>query len=404
MKTLPDLWIETSLASSLFFATFFFGGVYSWAFLSVAAFLYLLIFLRPDLLSPFFGLPKFSQTAWLLVGGGLLIQIFFTSTDRGTTLEESLKSLAFFTAFLAVLGLPFLSIERLMVFLAALGALEALYALAETLTGHEHILWRSKEFYQGFATGTFFNRNHLAGFLELAMGVQWGLFCRALGRKKFSQILFWAACLGLTFLGFLKTGSRMGMISFAVSFLSLYVLAGRKIFPQRWITPVILMAIAGMVLISGKALWLRWTDIEILETSAAGRWDIWPAALAMARDYFCAGSGLGTFEWVFPAYQPAQILRGYSHAHQDYLELMATLGVPIFLCLVSGFAVLIGEVIKKAIFLKPERAPLIWGLGVGLTSFLLHGLADFNFAIPANHFAFLLSLGILVKISNRESL
>lgn len=399
MKTVPDLWVEISLAVSLFFVTFFFGGVYAWVFLSVAAFLYLLIVLKPNILSPFFGLPKFSQAAFLLAGAGLLVQIFLTSIDRNLTLEESLKNLAFFCAFLSVLALPLSSIERLMAFLAVLGALQALYALAETLTRHEHILWQPKEFYQGFATGTFFNRNHLAGFLELVLGVQGGLFCRALGRKKNSQIIFWALCWGVTFFAFLKTGSRMGMISFAMSFLGLYFLAGRKIFHQRWIISVILIAVAAMAMIGGKALWLRWTDIETLGTSTAGRWDIWPTALTMAKDYFWTGSGLGTFEWVFPAYQPAHILRGYSHAHQDYLELMATLGVPLFLCLVSGFVILIWNVIKKSASLKSETFRLVWGLGIGFIAFLLHGLADFNFAIPANHLFFLLILGLSVKIT-----
>jgi len=48
-----------------------------------------------------------------------------------------------------------------------LGSFEALYGMIQTLSGNEHIWWVKKIYYRGSVSGTYVNRNHFAGLMEI---------------------------------------------------------------------------------------------------------------------------------------------------------------------------------------------------------------------------------------------
>ena len=112
-----------------------------------------------------------------------------------------------------------------------------------------------------------------------------------------------------------------------------------------------------------------------------GRFQIWKGSLALIQDHALFGIGLGNFEWRFPSYQPLSLARFWPHAHNDYLELLAVLGLPCFVLWIAAWAALIGR-FKKNSWIQ-------WGARISVFSFLIHGLADFNFAIPANAMTFI---------------
>ncbi|MBU0736257.1 MAG: hypothetical protein KKG10_19145, partial [Proteobacteria bacterium] len=49
------------------------------------------------------------------------------------------------------------------------GCFEALYGLIQTYSGSEHIWWFKKQAYRGDVCGTYINRNHFAGFMEMGV-------------------------------------------------------------------------------------------------------------------------------------------------------------------------------------------------------------------------------------------
>jgi hypothetical protein len=60
--------------------------------------------------------------------------------------------------------------KSLAIVFVALGLFQVLYGVAQTYSLDQgHIWWWPKEYYQDSVTGTYINRNHLAGFLELAI-------------------------------------------------------------------------------------------------------------------------------------------------------------------------------------------------------------------------------------------
>ncbi|MBN2123712.1 MAG: hypothetical protein JW821_05440, partial [Deltaproteobacteria bacterium] len=60
-------------------------------------------------------------------------------------------------------------IEKAVFAILILGCFESLYGLIQTYSGHEHIWWYKKVVYRGDVTGTFVNRNHFAGLMEMVM-------------------------------------------------------------------------------------------------------------------------------------------------------------------------------------------------------------------------------------------
>ena len=49
------------------------------------------------------------------------------------------------------------------------GCFDALYGLMQTYSGSEHIWWFKKQAYRGDVCGTYINRNHFAGFMEMGV-------------------------------------------------------------------------------------------------------------------------------------------------------------------------------------------------------------------------------------------
>lgn len=86
------------------------------------------------------------------------------------------------------------------------------------------------------------------------------------------------------------------------------------------------------------SMWFsRGTAIDRLLESRAGeaRGEIWQVAFEMAREYFPFGSGFGTFPQIFKLGEPQTALGpSYAnHAHNDWLELVMTGGLPAALLL-----------------------------------------------------------------------
>jgi len=71
--------------------------------------------------------------------------------------------------FARILGQDRASRRRIVMWLVALGTFEALYGLVQYLTGWQRIFGYVKKYNLEEATGTYINRNHFAGFLEMVI-------------------------------------------------------------------------------------------------------------------------------------------------------------------------------------------------------------------------------------------
>lgn len=392
--------LEIGITAALFVPVFFFGGVPAWSEMSAYAVVFSLLIFSPFLIEEYSRLPQFFFRAMAVLLLWLVLQSFFFSENPFAARMEILRFIGTAVLFLAVLHLDIRGAEYLLIFFALAGAAEAFYGIFQANSGSDKILWVAKKAYAGFATGTYVNRNHLAGFLELCMGVQLGLLLNSFFRNRWMTFLAWLLAFFLCLYALLKTGSRMGMMAFGISFLIYFLILLIKD-PKNGFAFFlsILPVIAAAVFFKWHMIHGRFYDVKGGLWSLQGRISVWESTWPMIQDHIWTGTGLGVFEWVFPRYQPAGNLLGWSHAHNDYLELAAGLGLPAFCLLVVAFMRLLGYVIPKMSNCHYQLPyALSWGALLGVSSFLIHGFADFNFAIPANRLAFFVCLGLAIRV------
>jgi O-antigen ligase len=123
-------------------------------------------------------------------------------------------------------------------------------------------------------------------------------------------------------------------------------------------------------------------------------------SLRILRDHPWMGTGLGSFRDVYPRYQSFASDVVSTYAHNDYAQALAEAG------LAGGALVLLGLVVffRRAFAnlgqrLEREAGWIELGAAVGCAGLLVHGVADFNFHIPANAAWFSVCLAVAVSRS-----
>ena len=151
--------------------------------------------------------------------------------DRTTARKAELLTAMYVAILLLVLATVDTSgrLRRLLAVVFAVGAVQAIYATFMTLSGLEIGFFARKTINLGVATGTYVNRNHLAGMLALAGGCGAGLLVAQLGgeagehwrarARAFVALLLGPkailrALLAALVVGLVLTQSRMGNVAF----------------------------------------------------------------------------------------------------------------------------------------------------------------------------------------------
>jgi O-antigen ligase len=250
----------------------------------------------------------------------------------------------------------------------------------------------------GLARGTYPNRNHFAGLLEMALpfAVLAAVAILRRNRKRFeSPAGPAAAACGLLvvaaviLLGILHSLSRMGFIA---TLCSLFVTgaaalgmghAGRK----KWLPLVGLLgvvAVLAFVYLPTDQLIARFADLAAgEEISAEGRAQAWRDTGPLIGAYPVFGCGLGAYESAFLRYKTVAPLSTVDFAHNDYLQSLAEFGGLGFgLLMLLMFRTLIRAV--RAADQPGSRRWLALASVGSLAAILLHSLVDFNLYIPAN--------------------
>lgn len=236
--------------------------------------------------------------------------------------------------------------------LVALALLGALLSLLQVIGGPGNAFYLYRITNSDSAVGLFANRNHNAVFLALAIAMLGALHVLREPPKELRA--HWGLLLGgsaLALVPFLViTQSRAGLALGLVALAAWYWLqrgAGRsqtRAAPGRpAVNPRILAGgIAAAALAGVTWAFTAGNALERLTRGGAAddelRLRIWPASLELAAQHFPVGSGIGTFVEVFEVAEPASTLgTSYiNHAHNDWLELALTGGVPALALVAAG--------------------------------------------------------------------
>jgi O-antigen ligase len=196
-------------------------------------------------------------------------------------------------------------------------------------------------------SGNFANRNHFAVFLAFGCLVA-PIWATLNGRRP-----GWRgpAAFGLVLLfvlTILASGSRAGLVLGLLALVLGPVIAQRGIrnalseYP-RWAFPALIAGVVSgiAILVLASVAADRAVSIDRLFWADEGQ-DMrsrgLPTVLAMIRNYFPAGSGLGGFDPIFRMHEPFSLLKPtyFNHAHNDLLEIVLDAGLPGLLLLSVG--------------------------------------------------------------------
>lgn len=347
------------------------------------------------------------------------------SLDVGASLIYFLNGLACLTAFFLVVVLVN-NERRATVFLwvlVASGLFQAVYGALMVLTGLEWGFFVKKYVGHGQATGTFVNRNHLAGYLVMTIAVGTGLLIsqlssrpidcwRELVRRSLQMMvspkIFLRLFLAMMVIALVLTRSRMGNSSFFVALAVaglVAILVGRKFSPKLAILLVSLLVIDTWIVGQWFGIDKVVERLEKASPAAEVRINASSDSYAIVEDFPLTGAGGGSFGSVFTYYQGIDTAGYYDHAHNDYLEIAADLGIPavIFLILLCG---VVGW--RAVIMQRRSHSKLQRGVGFCLIMVLvwlvMHSLVDFNLQIPANNITLCAIFGLAFSnlISHRK--
>ncbi|MCX5811375.1 MAG: O-antigen ligase family protein [Proteobacteria bacterium] len=284
-----------------------------------------------------------------------------------------------------------------------IGFAEAIYGLYLYLNHSDSLLWFTRIYYKGFVDGTYINKNHLAGFMNMCIFISIGFLTSYIGsyRKKGYRlketfllilttkktIFIYLIIFGLLtmILAVIFSNSRMGQFSLIAGSIFLCILYTVKRLKNFLFILIFIfcMATAWGIWKGVEPVIERWnaTDADFI-----GRNDVWKSTLKMSRDFPILGTGLGTYELAFPPFKPEKIGVGIvDHAHNDYLEMLSEVGWAGFVCWLSFFFMYLYFTISAWI---QKQGAFSRGMGAGgiaaTIATLIHSLADFNLQIPAN--------------------
>ena len=268
------------------------------------------------------------------------------------------------------------AIERLVALIVIIGAGISVIGLGQYFFELPHFWWSPKE----FLASTYVNHNHFAGYLEMAMPLAVGFFFS--GKTLLRKLGFGCAVI-VMIIAFIFAQSRGAWISIAVAvFMMTFYLSRKKIIGKYlFLMVAMLLLFAFVIIYAGEDDLARragtMTDVKG-DASFMTRVMIWQGTVDTIQNNPLIGTGIGTLVWGFPRYRPPGLNHKIVHAHNDYLHMMAEMGLLALPLMVW----MIFIVLKKGFSLAAQ--PIYAGITTGLLSIFIHGLTDFNFHIPAN--------------------
>lgn len=261
--------------------------------------------------------------------------------------------------------------------------------------------------------GPFVNRNHFATWAVMAIPLAIGYVVASFLSRPASVFVAeeiatlvsavgsrgaWVAVSAATMsLALVASTSRSGLFAFLLS-LGIWMAVGLRRFDRRgriWLT-LGLVVLGGFLVTYARVEPLLSRAEETLVVGTGGRSQIWVQTLAIIRDFWPAGIGLGSYPTAMLVYQQTDRTYFINHAHNQYLQILAEGGVLVMIPAV----VAIGAFIRLFVIrLRRDASSSIW-LRVGaVTALLAVGVQSFwetGLRMPANAILFAVAAAIAV--------
>jgi O-antigen ligase len=365
-----------------------------------------------------------------ILPAGWVHPIWVEATTYGLTVEPtvSLDQSASFDALTRFLGscgmflLVFALAQRetqarqLLLAILAIVTAYAAFGILQQLTG-----WRLGEGSSrgGNVVSTFVNRNHFATYANLGLIIALGLMLEPLllddatrrghfGARIAQAIasifeerrhaLIAAVVILLASIGSASRGGLLSLAGAGLCLLAIIFLVSRAKRSTKFLAIAATVGFGGLLIwLTGDALLSRFQVILAADTLGEidGRIAAWKMTLAAIAKRPLLGYGHGAYqELFFLAHDPELGRLGiFDHAHNDYLQTVAELGLPAAGALFLALLMLWGLCIAGAVTRRRRRLyPLVASASGVLVA--LHAVTDFSLLMPSVAMTFAAILGI----------
>ncbi len=226
----------------------------------------------------------------------------------------------------------------------AIAAASAALGLAQVVAAGEVSLYFHEGPAKGHAAGFFEVVNYQPILLLIAIPFVAVLFARLGARFEagdafLGQAFFLATLLFVLVVGVAAAGSLAGYVLVVP-----VILASLPIALQKGMRPavfvgilIVVVGVAAVAIYAAGSPLLAGVGSTSFGSGSTSRIGSWVRTVAMAADHFPVGVGLGAFRDAYGAYEDgAAVTNSFvAHAHNDYLEIVAELGLPGLL-LIAG--------------------------------------------------------------------
>lgn len=309
------------------------------------------------------------------------------------------------------------------------GCFEALYGMVQTFSGNEHIWWVKKIYYRGAVTGTYVNRNHFAGLMEIIImlaavyagaaaerkrrvsgfanqriGWRQRLSRTLRGEQRFNKglfVLFSGVVMGL---GLLFSASRGAMLGAAGGLFCMGILfVFRKEHRKKGFIVLLLFSItAGYALRMGVEQPLE--RFKTFDASFEVRTRYAERAYQLFQEYPVVGVGIGNFRHAYPKYQAPQDTKTFiDHAHNDWVQLLAETGIVGFAIFAAGLCYYLFYTVG---LWSRRHDPFAVSLGAApfaaMATIGIHSCSDFNLHYMTNCLMLLAVMAIGFSVIHLE--
>ena len=338
------------------------------------------------------------------------------------TRDELLKIFAYVAVFFLIINNIKTrdQMRRLVLAIIITGTIVAFLGILQMLSGTNKIYWFWLSKYKiGNYFGPYVNPNHFAGYMGMVIPLGIGLLIAQLLNRslipagswrhrlsvieshlsKNSLLIFLIVIMGLSLIFSL---SRGGILCFLFSMVFFFTILGikRSQRKKRKIGAVILGLIFAMLIWIGIDPVLKeLSTLANIRFTSDARTIVSKDTLDIARDFPFFGVGLGNFQHIYPKYTTLKLRGVFTHAHNDYMEMLADTGWPGAILFFGGIVFLL---IKTLLLWHRRRDPFVTGITLGAVTgavfILLQNMVTFNFHIPANAMLFFIILGLTVVV------
>ena len=312
--------------------------------------------------------------------------------------------------------LPFVSI----IFLN--GVLLAVFGVVQKLGWNGNLFWHYELVQGGIPFASFVNRNNAAGYLVICFAAAIFFLARSTFENRLSRValvdsratnlsdqvrisfenleaqhLYYFSGLLLLAIAVVFSESRGGTLAMAASFITGCLILQRA--NRLLILSMALFVGAGIAFVAfsdqAKDVAERIQTLGDLEQAGTPRLEHWTVVIPYLSDHLLTGSGLGTYQFLYPRYQETQFIDWFRHAENQYLETMAETGIPGLLVLLATMFLICRSCVSPK-QTACDQAVSVVGL-MALVGQAIAACFDFGLYIPANSVLMATVMGLVLS-------